>query len=151
MFRTPSAFTPILRLSRAIHPIQHQFHQTKSFTTTRAAMGFTKEILAEGDKENFPQEGDKVTMHYVGTLEDGKKFDSSRDRGTPFGTIIGRGKVIRGWDEGVPTMSLGEIAVLNITGDYGYAEKGFPGLIPPNSTLIFEIELLSINDKKKPT
>lgn len=84
-------------------------------------------------------------MHYDGTLESGKKFDSSRDRGTPFQCTIGRGQVIRGWDEGVPTMSLGEKAKLTITGDYAYGPRGYPGLIPPNATLIFEVELLKIN------
>lgn len=84
-------------------------------------------------------------MHYVGTLESGKKFDSSRDRGRPFQTKIGVGQVIRGWDEGVPQLSLGEKGLLTITGDYAYGERGFPGLIPPNATLIFEVELLKIN------
>lgn len=84
-------------------------------------------------------------MHYVGTLENGKKFDSSRDRGRPFQTQIGVGRVIRGWDEGVPQMSLGEKAVFTISGDYGYGAQGYPGLIPPNATLIFEVELLGIN------
>jgi FK506-binding protein 1 len=75
-------------------------------------------------------------MHYVGTLESGKKFDSSRDRGRPFVTKIGVGQVIRGWDEGVPQLSLGEKAVLTITGDYAYGPSGIPGMIPPNATLI---------------
>lgn len=84
-------------------------------------------------------------MHYVGTLENGKKFDSSRDRGRPFQTEIGVGRVIRGWDEGVPQLSLGEKAQFTISGDYGYGAQGYPGLIPPNATLIFEVELLGIN------
>lgn len=67
------------------------------------------------------------------------------DRGQPFVTTIGTGSVIRGWDEGVPQMSLGEKAKLTITSDYAYGARGFPGLIPPNSTLIFEVELLKIN------
>lgn len=83
----------------------------------------------------------------VGTLEDGSKFDSSRDRGSPFKTAIGIGRVIRGWDEAVPQMSQGEKAVLTISGDYAYGEKGYPGLIPPNATLIFEVELLGITRK----
>lgn len=83
-------------------------------------------------------------MHYVGTLADGSKFDSSRDRGTPFSTTIGVGQVIKGWDEGVPQLSLGEKALLTITPDYGYGPRGFPPVIPPNSTLLFEVELLKI-------
>ncbi|KAI9296666.1 FK506-binding protein 1 [Neoconidiobolus thromboides FSU 785] len=108
-------------------------------------MGVTKKLLKQGDGKNFPKQGDNVTMHYTGTLEDGKKFDSSVDRGTPFVTQIGVGRVIRGWDEGVPTMSLGEKAVLTITGDYAYGPQGYPGVIPPNATLNFEVELLKIN------
>ncbi|KAI5841729.1 peptidyl-prolyl cis-trans isomerase [Tricharina praecox] len=108
-------------------------------------MGFTKEILSAGNGVNFPKKGDKVSMHYTGTLVDGKKFDSSRDRGQPFVTAIGVGQVIGGWDAGVPTMSLGEKAVLTITADSGYGARGIPGTIPPNATLVFEVELLKIN------
>ncbi|CAL1712611.1 unnamed protein product [Somion occarium] len=86
-----------------------------------------------------------VKIHYVGTLLDGKKFDSSRDRGDPFITQIGVGKVIKGWDEGVLQLSLGEKAVLTATPDYAYGARGFPPVIPPNSTLKFEVELLAIN------
>ncbi|RPB09046.1 hypothetical protein P167DRAFT_538831 [Morchella conica CCBAS932] len=129
-------------------------------------MAVEKKIIKDGDGVNKPKKGDTVTMHYTGTLpigtkladgttcEEPKKFDSSVDRGEPFVTKIGVGKVIRGWDEGVPTMSLGEKAKLTITGDYAYGERGFPNLIPPNATLVFDVELLAINDKKcddKPT
>lgn len=85
-------------------------------------------------------------MHYVGTLaSNGKKFDASRDRGRPFSFNIGTGRVIRGWDEGVMQISLGEIAVLHITSDYGYGSAGAGGVIPPNADLDFEVELLAIN------
>ncbi|KAK1232850.1 FK506 binding protein proline rotamase rapamycin-binding protein [Marasmius sp. AFHP31] len=108
-------------------------------------MGVSVERLSPGDGKTFPQPGDKVAIHYVGTLLDGKKFDSSRDRGVPFETEIGVGKVIKGWDEGVPQLSLGEKAVLTATPDYAYGARGFPPVIPPNSTLKFEVELLKIN------
>ncbi|MFI0419289.1 FKBP-type peptidyl-prolyl cis-trans isomerase [Spongiactinospora sp. 9N601] len=108
-------------------------------------MGVTIERLSPGDGENFPQQGDEVTIHYVGTLEDGKKFDSSRDRGAPFTTKIGVGKVIKGWDEGVPQLSVGEKAVLVCTSDYAYGAHGYPPVIPPNATLRFEVELIKIN------
>ncbi|KAK7205776.1 FK506 binding protein [Myxozyma melibiosi] len=111
-------------------------------------MGVTVDSIAPGNGADFPKAGDKVSMHYVGTLENGKKFDSSRDRGKPFETVIGVGQVIKGWDEGVPKLSLGETARLTITGDYAYGSRGFPGLIPPNATLIFEVQLLGINGKK---
>lgn len=99
-------------------------------------MGVTIKSLSPGDNKTYPKVGDTVSMHYVGTLENGQKFDSSRDRGTPFQTPIGVGRVIKGWDEGVPQLSLGEKAVLTITGDYAYGQRGYPGLIPPNATLI---------------
>jgi len=109
-------------------------------------MGVEKKVLKEGDGANYPKVGDTVTMHYTGTLKDGgKKFDSSVDRGQPFQTKIGVGQVIKGWDEGVPTMSLGEKAVLTMTADYGYGARGAGGVIPPNADLVFEVELLKIN------
>ncbi|THH29112.1 hypothetical protein EUX98_g5076 [Antrodiella citrinella] len=108
-------------------------------------MGVTIETINRGDGVNFPKRGDLVVIHYVGTLENGQKFDSSRDRGDPFKTEIGVGKVIKGWDEGVPQLSLGEKAVLTATPDYAYGTRGFPPVIPPNATLKFEVELLSIN------
>jgi FK506-binding protein 1 len=108
-------------------------------------MGVTKQVLKAGDGVHFPKKGDTVTMHYTGTFTDGKKFDSSLDRGKPFQTKIGVGQVIKGWDEGVPQMSLGEKAVLNISWDYAYGERGYPGAIPPKADLIFEVELLKIN------
>ncbi|KAK0477339.1 peptidyl-prolyl cis-trans isomerase [Armillaria novae-zelandiae] len=108
-------------------------------------MGVTIETIALGDGKNFPQKGDKVTIHYVGTLTDGTKFDSSRDRGEAFVTDIGVGKVIKGWDEGVPQLSLGQKAILTATADYAYGSRGFHPIIPPNATLKFEVELLKIN------
>ncbi|KAJ6264245.1 peptidyl-prolyl cis-trans isomerase [Drechslerella dactyloides] len=108
-------------------------------------MGVTREVTKEGDGTHFPKKGDTVTMHYTGRLTDGSKFDSSVDRNDPFVTKIGVGMVIKGWDEGVPQMSLGEKAKLTITPDYGYGAKGAGSVIPPNATLIFDVELLKIN------
>lgn len=107
-------------------------------------MGVNVEVLRPGDGATFPKKGQTVIVHYVGTLTNGQKFDSSRDRGQPFKFKIGSGEVIRGWDEGVAQMSVGEVAKLTCTPDYAYGAKGYPGVIPPNSTLIFEVELLSI-------
>jgi FK506-binding protein 1 len=108
-------------------------------------MGVTKDVKTPGDGKTFPKPGDQVTAHYVGTLTDGSPFDSSRDRGQPFVFTIGRGQVIKAWDEGIATMSLGERATLTATADYAYGQRGFPPVIPPNATLIFDVELLKIN------
>ncbi|KAG0359283.1 FK506-binding protein 1A [Podila minutissima] len=107
-------------------------------------MGVTKTTLIPGDGKTFPKVGQTVVMHCKLRLDDGTKFDSSRDRNKPFETPIGVGRVIKGWEEGVPQMSLGEKAVLNITYDYAYGERGYPPVIPARSNLTFEVELLAI-------
>jgi len=107
-------------------------------------MGVTVETITPGDGVSFPKTGETVVVHYTGTLENGKKFDSSRDRGRPFETRIGVGEVIRGWDEGFTQLSIGQKAKLTISPDYGYGARGAGGVIPPNATLIFEVELLNI-------
>ncbi|XP_015227056.1 PREDICTED: peptidyl-prolyl cis-trans isomerase FKBP1A-like [Cyprinodon variegatus] len=106
-------------------------------------MGVQVNTLRPGDGKTFPVKGRMVNVHYVGTLENGKKFDSSRDRGEPFSFKLGAGEVIRGWDEGVAQMSVGEVARLTCSPDYAYGSRGYPPIIPANSTLIFEVELLS--------
>ena len=90
------------------------------------------------------QRGNTVTVHYVGTLTSGEKFDSSRDRGKGFSFKLGAGQVIKGWDEGVAGMKIGGLRKLTIPSDLAYGDRGFPPVIPPQSTLVFEVELLDV-------
>ncbi|KAF2475633.1 peptidyl-prolyl cis-trans isomerase [Lindgomyces ingoldianus] len=123
-------------------------------------MGVEKKVLKTGNEVDFPKKHDEVSMEYTGWLYDdnasdkkGTKFDSSVGRGDLI-TPIGVGRVIRGWDEGIlgsgstAGMSLGEKATLTISADYGYGSRGFPGHIPENARLIFDVELKAINGKK---
>src|SRR3954466_15728261 len=105
--------------------------------------GLKHEDLKEGTG-GAAKAGDPVEAHYVGTLADGKKFDSSRDRGQPFTFPLGAGRVIKGWDEGVAGMKVGGKRTLVIPPDLGYGARGAPGAIPPNATLKFEVELLEV-------
>ena len=88
--------------------------------------------------------GQRVSVHYTGTLTDGSKFDSSLDRGKPFQFTLGAGQVIKGWDQGVAGMKVGGKRKLTIPPELGYGAGGFPPVIPPNSTLVFEVELMGV-------
>ena len=92
----------------------------------------------------LPKAGQTVVVHYTGWLTDGKKFDSSKDHGTPFEFPLGKGSVIKGWDEGLSTMKIGGVRKLIIPPQLGYGAGGMGAVIPPNATLIFEVELLSV-------
>ncbi|MEA5571684.1 FKBP-type peptidyl-prolyl cis-trans isomerase [Calothrix sp. UHCC 0171] len=104
-----------------------------------------KYIDIEEGTGDSPTTGQKVTVHYIGTLEDGTEFDSSVGRNRPFDFKIGVGQVIKGWDEGVGTMKVGGKRRLIIPAELGYGSRGAGGVIPPNATLIFDVELLKIS------
>jgi peptidylprolyl isomerase len=109
--------------------------------TTASGLKYIEIVEGTGDT---PVKGQTVSVHYTGTLESGKKFDSSRDRNQAFEFQIGEGQVIKGWDEGLGTMKVGGRRKLIIPADLGYGSRGAGGVIPPNSTLIFDVELLKI-------
>ncbi len=113
-------------------------------STTQTASGLKIDEITIG--EGVPATaGKSVTVHYTGWLADGTKFDSSKDRNDPFVFGLGRGQVIRGWDEGVQGMKVGGKRKLTIPPVLGYGARGAGGVIPPNATLIFEVELLGVS------
>jgi len=112
-------------------------------TSIKTASGLGIEDLVVGDGATASA-GQRVSVHYTGWLENGTKFDSSKDRGEPFMFSLGRGEVIRGWDEGVSGMKVGGKRKLTIPAALGYGARGAGGVIPPNATLLFEVELLGV-------
>ena len=109
------------------------------------------ELKIEDIKQGDGQEakaGDTVSVHYTGTLTNGTKFDSSKDRNTPFDFDLGAGQVIEGWDQGVEGMKVGGVRKLTIPPDLAYGSRGAGGVIPPNATLIFEVELLGVTQSQ---
>jgi FKBP-type peptidyl-prolyl cis-trans isomerase FkpA len=114
-----------------------------SMSETTTASGLIIEDLVVGQGETA-QAGQRVSVHYTGWLTDGQKFDSSKDRNEPFDFPLGRGHVIAGWDEGVAGMQVGGSRKLTIPPHLGYGARGAGGVIPPNATLVFEVELLGL-------
>lgn len=117
------------------------FHEVMAGNFSDIAQWVTIKELKAGDGQR-PQAGANVKVHYTGTLPDGKKFDSSRDRGAPFSFRLGEKQVIRGWDEVVARMSRGQRVEATIKPDWAYGARGAGGVIPPNATLIFDMELI---------
>ncbi|XP_021566528.1 peptidyl-prolyl cis-trans isomerase FKBP1A-like [Carlito syrichta] len=113
-------------------------------------MGVQVENISPGDGHTFRKHGQTCVVHYTGMPEDGKKFDSSRDRNKPFKFMLGKQEVIRGREEGVAQMSVGQRPKLTISPDYAYGATGHPGIIPPQATLIFNVELLKLECQEWP-
>jgi len=109
--------------------------------TTASGLKYIDQVVGKGAS---PVKGKQVTVHYTGTLENGKKFDSSVDRKEPFVFVIGMGQVIQGWDEGVMSMKVGGKRKLIVPAKLGYGAAGAGGVIPPNATLIFDVQLLDV-------
>lgn len=145
MIILPLAFKKIDNQSENNLPVKEETKQENMTNNSDAfeISGIKVEVLKEGSGE-ISKKGDTVSVHYVGTLENGSKFDSSIDRGTPFDFTLGENRVIQGWELGVLGMKVGEKRRLTIPPELGYGESGFPDVIPPNATLIFEVELLDI-------
>ncbi|XP_076874046.1 peptidyl-prolyl cis-trans isomerase FKBP3 [Brachyhypopomus gauderio] len=133
--------------------IEEKLKETKTEVVDEGPPRYTKTVMKKGDKTNFPKKGDTVACWYTGTLEDGTVFDTNiptaarkKKQAKPLSFKVGMGKVIRGWDEGLLTMSKGETARLEIEPEWAYGKKGVPdSKIPPNAKLIFEVELVSID------
>ena len=126
-------------------PVENSRTQTSQDTQSNAQLtSLLRETITEGTGDRLVQTGDLISVHYVGTLLNGTKFDSSRDRGTPFEFTVGSG-VIEGWSEGVQGMKLGEVRKLSIPAELGYGPQAV-GSIPANSDLYFEIELLEFKN-----
>lgn len=115
--------------------------ENQNVVTTASGLKYVDVVEGTGAT---PEAGQTVFVHYTGTLEDGTKFDSSRDRNRPFSFRLGAGQVIKGWDEGLSTMKVGGQRRLIIPPELGYGARGAGGVIPPNATLIFDVELLKI-------
>lgn len=115
--------------------------EAKKTVTTASGLKYVDVVVGKGAS---PVAGKTVKVHYTGTLENGKKFDSSVDRNEPFSFTIGVGQVIKGWDEGVMTMKVGGKRKLIIPSKLGYGARGAGGAIPPNATLLFDVELLDV-------
>jgi peptidylprolyl isomerase len=139
---TPTAIAAPASVTSPNSPNPPKSMTAENLVTTASGLQYLDFTVGTGAS---PEKGQTVTVHYTGTLANGEKFDSSLDRNQPFSFKIGVGQVIKGWDEGVATMKVGGKRQLIIPPDLGYGARGAGGVIPPNATLNFEVELLAIN------
>ncbi|MFH1457489.1 MAG: FKBP-type peptidyl-prolyl cis-trans isomerase [Patescibacteria group bacterium] len=131
-----------------IMPEENKITENNQENSEQAIQEITElsaQILKQGSGDRQVQPGDKITVHYTGMLLDGTKFDSSIDRGEPFGLTIGAGQVIQGWEQGIPGMKIGEQRRLFIPSELAYGAQGAGNLIGPNADLVFDVELISID------
>ena len=131
---------------RPIHKVIKEMPAKLETGAVKTSSGLTYLITRKGTGVQ-PKVGQTVVVHYTGTLTDGTKFDSSRDSGKPFEFPLGEGRVIKGWDEGIGKLHVGDQAILVIPPTLGYGARGAGGVIPPNATLIFIVELVDVKDK----
>lgn len=132
---------PLVAEATTNTPTTRKVEVSENYVTTPSGLKYLDMVEGSGDT---PQAGQTVTVHYTGTLVDGTKFDSSRDRNRPFEFKLGAGQVIKGWDEGIASMKVGGRRQLVIPPSLGYGSRGI-GPIPPNSTLLFDVELLKVS------
>jgi FKBP-type peptidyl-prolyl cis-trans isomerase FkpA len=139
---TPSGATSSTQSSQPIASQESTPATSKDEAKKSTELVISDEAVGEG---TVAKRGDRVTVHYTGWLLNGTKFDSSKDRNQPFSFSLGAGNVIPGWDQGVAGMKVGGKRKLTIPPELGYGVRGAGGVIPPNATLVFEVELLKIN------
>jgi len=147
-----TAQTSLFAQTRKPKPPVKKAAVKKPMSSTNLSSGAVKTpsglifLLTRKGTGALPKPGQTVSVHYTGTLTDGTKFDSSRDRGEPIEFPIGQGRVIKGWDEGIAKMHVGDQAILVIPPTIGYGSRGAGGVIPPDATLIFIVELVGVKD-----